>query len=588
VAARADFADLDALKNEGVLALNKPPSAAAEKTVIVLGPARGGTTMVASVLQALGVTMGEKLGPVLEDVELSQAVEARERPRLQEIVARRNAAHPLWGWKRPSALEHSDVWQGAFRNPYVIAVFRDPFAIANRNRISMLSDVFQNMERSIEQLGLLTGVVRRQQGPVLLCSYEKALVSPATFVMAVDDFLDLGAQARHEDAIRRIVPSPREYLESSRITQSLGHLDVANGRFCAGWAFYPRQPATAATVQISVNDRLVRTVSARLPRPDVKEKGIHPTGLCGFKLDWPAGAAPRPGDRVAARVEGDTRPLGGSPREVQRGAAVPAANPPAATPRTAGKTAVGAARGALPSFYGIGAQKAGTTWLYEMLKAHPQIHLPARKEVHYWDLQSERPLEWYREHFKAGYINGDITPSYAVLPPATIDRVHAATPDARLLLSLRHPLDRAWSFVRMAIERRYPAIPADLAAGEPRGEMLAFVRQKLFHPGCLARNDYATIIRRWRQRFGDDALMWFRYERIAREPAALLSEICRHIGADAQWAKQLAPGRLERTVFASADIPFPRSLRAEYAERCRPFVDELEKLLGERFDDWRS
>ena len=314
---RADLSNLDALKNEGVLALNKPASAPSEKTVVVLGPARSGTTMVAAVLQALGIPMGEKLGPVLEDVALSQAVEARDRARLQELVARRNAAHQVWGWKRPSALELSDVWQDSFRNPYIIAVFRDPFAIANRNRISMLSDVFQNMERSIQQLGLLAGVVRRQQGPVLLCSYEKALVLPGTFVEAVDDFLDLRANDQWADAIHRINPAPREYLETSRITQSLGHLDVANDRICAGWAFYPRQPATAATVQISVNDRLVHTINARLPRPDVKERGIHPTGLCGFKFDWPAGVAPRHGDRVEARVEGDVTALNGSPKEVQ-------------------------------------------------------------------------------------------------------------------------------------------------------------------------------------------------------------------------------------------------------------------------------
>jgi hypothetical protein len=311
---------LDALKNEGVLALNKPASGPREKTVVVLGPARGGTTMVAAVLQALGVNMGEKLGPVLEDVALSQAVEAKDKVRVQQIVARRNAAYLLWGWKRPSALELSEVWQDSFRNPHIIAVFRDPFAIANRNRISMLSDVFQNMERSIQQLGTLVGVLRQQQGPVLLCSYEKALMLPETFVRTVDDFLDLGAHARSEEAIRCINPAPREYLETSRITQSLGHLDVATERVCTGWAFYPRQPARVAKVQISVNDRVVHTVSARLPRPDVKEKGIHPTGLCGFKFEWPVGVAPRDGDEVTARVEGDIAALNGSPRKV-RGAA---------------------------------------------------------------------------------------------------------------------------------------------------------------------------------------------------------------------------------------------------------------------------
>jgi hypothetical protein len=308
------LSDLDLLKNEGVLALNKPASSLPEKTVVVLGAARGGTTMVAAVLQALGVFMGEKLGPVLEDVALSQAVESRDLARLTDIVARRNATHPLWGWKRPSALEYSEVWQGCFRNPYIIAVFRDPFAIANRNRISMLSDVFQNMERSVQHLGMLVSVLRRQKGPVLLSSYEKALAFPETFVRTVEDFLDLDDAGRRADAIGQINPASEKYLETSRITHSLGHLDTVNERLCSGWAFYPKQPARPAKVQVFVNDRLVHTVDAHRPRPDVKESGSHPTGLCGFRFEWPAGNAPRAGDRVEARVEGDVKSLNGSPK----------------------------------------------------------------------------------------------------------------------------------------------------------------------------------------------------------------------------------------------------------------------------------
>jgi hypothetical protein len=311
------LSDLDLLRNDGVLALNTPTSPPPEKTVVVLGPSRSGTTMVASVLQALGVHMGERLGPVLEDAALSQAVEARDIARVKEIIVRRNAKHPLWGWKRPSALEYSDVWQGCFRYPYIIAIFRDPFAIANRNRISMLSDVFQNMERSVQHLGMLVNILRQHKGPVLLCSYEKVLASPETFVWAVHDFLDLNASWLCADAAKRIDPTPRKYLKTSRITNSSGYLDRADKRVCSGWAFYPKQPARAAKVQIFVNGRQVGTVTARLPRLDVKKKGLHPTGLCGFRLEWPTGTQPLVGDSVEARVEGDVKLLNGSPKSVR-------------------------------------------------------------------------------------------------------------------------------------------------------------------------------------------------------------------------------------------------------------------------------
>ena len=307
--------NLDALKNEGLIALNQPASSPAEKTIVVLGIARSGTSMVANVLHALGVPMGEKLSVVMEDVAISQAVEARDQAALRELVALRNARHPVWGWKRPSAFEHGEVWKDCFRNPYVVAIFRDPLAIANRNRISMLmEDVAHNLERSVQQTGALVGFLKAHAGPTLLCSYEKALIYPEAFVRAVDDFLGLKAADRWPQALAEMHPSPPRYLDASRVTYSLGHLDTVNDRLCSGWAFYPRQSGRSAKVQILVNDRLVHTVEARTPRPDVKEKGIHPTGLCGFRAEWPHGTAPRGGDKVEARVEGDIKGLDGSPR----------------------------------------------------------------------------------------------------------------------------------------------------------------------------------------------------------------------------------------------------------------------------------
>ncbi|MDZ7808846.1 MAG: hypothetical protein U5L11_00285 [Arhodomonas sp.] len=148
--------DIDTLVNRGFLIINQPSTAPAAKTVVVLGVARGGTTMVASVLQALGVHMGENLGPVLEDVRLSEAIEAGDTPTVDAIVAERNERFRVWGWKRPAATRYGKVWQSRFRNPYVIAVYRDPFAIANRNRISMLMDCMKGIERATSELSRLT------------------------------------------------------------------------------------------------------------------------------------------------------------------------------------------------------------------------------------------------------------------------------------------------------------------------------------------------------------------------------------------------------------------------------------------------
>jgi len=54
----------------------------------------------------------------------------------------------------------------------------------------------------------------------------------------------------------------------------------------------------------------------------------------------------------------------------------------------------------LPNFLGIGVPKAGSTWLYELLKSHPDIYVPpTRREVRFLTQVPERTLSWYEGFF---------------------------------------------------------------------------------------------------------------------------------------------------------------------------------------------
>ncbi|MDB4484733.1 sulfotransferase, partial [bacterium] len=69
----------------------------------------------------------------------------------------------------------------------------------------------------------------------------------------------------------------------------------------------------------------------------------------------------------------------------------------------------------LPDFLGLGTQKGGTTSLHQWLSTHPQVFLPACKEVHYFDLQPKQPSSWYAQHFENAQpddVCGEITPFY--------------------------------------------------------------------------------------------------------------------------------------------------------------------------------
>ncbi|MDQ4004850.1 MAG: sulfotransferase domain-containing protein, partial [Actinomycetota bacterium] len=112
----------------------------------------------------------------------------------------------------------------------------------------------------------------------------------------------------------------------------------------------------------------------------------------------------------------------------------------------------------LPDFVVIGAKRAGTTSLYAYLAEHPDVAplFPARqriKGVHYFDTNHHRGLRWYRSHMPSwirrtgGRLAGEASPYYLAHPLAA-ERAARTIPDAKLVVLLRNPADRAYSHYR--------------------------------------------------------------------------------------------------------------------------------------------
>jgi hypothetical protein len=101
----------------------------------------------------------------------------------------------------------------------------------------------------------------------------------------------------------------------------------------------------------------------------------------------------------------------------------------------------------LPEFLGIGAEKCATTWLFRCLREHPQIYLPRIKEVHFFDREYDRGIEWYAKFFVAGLMAkcvGEVSPQY-FHDPLCAQRIAKIIPNVKLILCLRNPIDRAYS-----------------------------------------------------------------------------------------------------------------------------------------------
>lgn len=304
---------LDALKNMGALRLG-PPVPAGAKTIVVLGVARGGTSMVASVLERLGIFLGDQaVAPVYEDVRLATALEASDAELVRGIVDEYDAAHPVWGFKRPGAIDYLERLHASLRSPVYLVVFRDVLGIANRNVLSMKSDAFKSMRNALGQYTQLLQFLETHTPSALLLSNEKALVRPHHFVQEVASWLDLPlSEAQLKAAAAAIVVDNPLYLDSSRL-HFLGNLDRATPQFVSGWACI-RGKKEAARMEVRKGDRVLGTVVADRNRPDVLKNGAHPTGLCGFRYDFSAQDDVSVGTEVSVHFQLGGEPLRGSPR----------------------------------------------------------------------------------------------------------------------------------------------------------------------------------------------------------------------------------------------------------------------------------
>lgn len=104
-----------------------------------------------------------------------------------------------------------------------------------------------------------------------------------------------------------------------------------------------------------------------------------------------------------------------------------------------------------PNFFCIGAQKSGTTLLYDLLKEVDEIYLPYKKEIHFFDSQIVDKLNtklYLKSYFKesSSYeARGEITPSYLFVEPVAKRIFQSLGPDVKFIVLLRNPMERAYS-----------------------------------------------------------------------------------------------------------------------------------------------
>ena len=209
--------DLMALQNKGIVTLGIRERTNAP--IVVVGTARGGTSMIAGTLSQLGVFCGDSAHrPVYEDLVLSSAFEDNDLEEVSKIVDRYNKAHKIWAWKRPSCVNYLRDVHRLLVNPSYIFVFRDILSTANRNLLSMNSKIVPSMKRALNDYNLALEFLLETDVHALVVSYEKAIQNPEFLVDEIIKAFDLSTSpGQIIKAIDFNPPNKAEYILKTNV-----------------------------------------------------------------------------------------------------------------------------------------------------------------------------------------------------------------------------------------------------------------------------------------------------------------------------------------------------------------------------------
>lgn len=180
------------------LTINAPKGQENQKTVVVLGVERGGTSMVAGVIRALGVDMGQRAGLNHEDPRFL----TEEDDKLEKLIGIRDKEANVWGFKMPKAVNKLAFFNKHLRNPYLVIVHRNLAAVADSWKQRGAGQYLDAIERALNYHRLILEHLRQTTRPALIVNYERSVIDKEATVREIAGFLGLAVDG---EAINRAV-----------------------------------------------------------------------------------------------------------------------------------------------------------------------------------------------------------------------------------------------------------------------------------------------------------------------------------------------------------------------------------------------
>jgi len=238
----------------------------------------------------------------------------------------------------------------------------------------------------------------------------------------------------------------------------------------------------------------------------------------------------------------------------------------------------------LPKILIIGAQKSGTRAFQMLLSQHPQI-LNRTGEIHFFDLHFEKGVDWYKEQFPQNncpdLIKVDKSPYY-LFHPLAAKRAYEVLPNAKLIVLLRNPIDRAYSQHQMNMRNKKTTI-SFLDALKKENELnlkdpssFALTETRIF--SYLSRSIYVEQLKRWLTYYPLEQMLIISFDDLMHNPNKVMQEALQFLNLPEYDTFNFQVGEIQKYP------PMDKALRQKLSDYFLPYNQELELLLGRQFN----
>jgi len=254
----------------------------------------------------------------------------------------------------------------------------------------------------------------------------------------------------------------------------------------------------------------------------------------------------------------------------------------------------------LPDFIIIGTQRGGTTSLYNYMLSHPNILPSFKKEVHFFDDNFYKGINWYRAFFPINFINqikkflqkrdfitGEASPDY-IFNPYAAERTYSLFPNVKIIVLLRNPVNRAYSHYYMNIRNGYETLSFEevidkaqkICMVDIERFMTSKIKNILFYPrySYLARGLYIEQIKKWQKYFPKDQILILESEDFYKNAQAALIEVFDFLNLPRYKIKD------NRVYHLQNNPKMNETTRKFLIEYFKPYNKQLYEHFGRRFN----